>query len=183
MAADEAVSFEHMYTAHVRAVFAYCLRRTNQAQAQDAVAEVFAVAWRRRDQLPGDPDVLPWLYVVAANVLRNQARSTRRSRRLANRLDAQPTRDLPGPEAQVVRRAEYDEVNRAIDSLRPGYREVIRLVEWEGLPRATVAEMLSLSRAAVDQRLHRAYKLLARRLSHLSPETAKGGEHDSVAAS
>ena len=181
--ADEAQSFESLYAAHVRPVLAFCLRRTSNAEAHDATAEVFAVAWRRRSQLPAPAELLPWLYVVAANVLKNQARAARRARNLTGKIGSQPKGHVPGPEAQVVRSAEYDEVQRAIESLRPAYREVVRLVEWEGLPRDVVADMLSVSRSAIDQRMHRAYKQLERRLAHLSPYMTEGGEHDTVAAS
>lgn len=175
-------TFEAMYAARVREVLAYCLRRTTQAEAHDATAEVFAVAWRRVADLPDGPEILPWLYGVAANVLKNQRRSTRRARNLAGKIGSQVERFQAGPEAQVVRHAEYEEVNRAIDSLKPKYREVIKLVEWEELPRDQVAELLSVSRATIDQRMHRAYQQLERRLKHLSgdPATSEGGEHDSA---
>ena len=177
--------FEAMYAAHVREVLAYCLRRTAQAEAYDVTAEVFVVAWRRVAELPDGPEILPWLYGVAANVLKNQRRSTRRARNLAGKIGLQAERFQPGPETQVVRRAEYEEVHRAIDSLKPKYREVIKLVEWEELPRDQVAELLSVSRATIDQRTHRAYQQLERRLKHLSgdPSTSEGGEHDSAQAS
>jgi RNA polymerase sigma-70 factor (ECF subfamily) len=181
--AEAAHSFDGMYAACVRPVLAYCLRRTSEAEAHDATAEVFAVAWRKRNELPLGDETLPWLFGVAANVLRNQSRSTRRSRNLAGTLGSQRQRVQPGPEAQVVRRAEYDEVQRAIESLKPAYREVIKLVEWDEVPREVVADMLSLSRAAIDQRLHRAYKQLERKLRHLSPYQVKGGEHDAATAS
>lgn len=183
MSESEATRFESMYAACVRPVLAYCLRRVGSVEAQDATAEVFAIAWRKRHDLPDGPETLPWLYGVAANVLRNQARSHRRARNLSGKLGSQPQRHQPGPEAQVVQRAEYAEVQAAVDSLKPHYREVIRLVEWEGLSRETVADMLSVSRAAIDQRLHRAYKQLERRLRHLAPYALKGGEQDAAAAS
>lgn len=178
-------TFEAMYVTHVRDVLAYCLRRTPRAEAHDATAEVFTVAWRRINDLPGESEILAWLYGVAANVLRNQRRSTRRARNLVSKIGSQPERFQPGPETQVVRRSEYEEVHRAIDSLKPKYREVIKLVEWEGLPRDQVAELLSVSRATIDQRMHRAYQQLERPLKHLShePSTAEGGEHDTAQAS
>jgi RNA polymerase sigma-70 factor (ECF subfamily) len=172
-----------MYAEYVRLVLAYCLRRISPAEAHDATAEVFAVAWRKRHDMPTGSEALPWLYGVAGNVLRNQARSNRRARNLAGKIGSQPQSYQPGPEAQVVQRAEHAEVQKAVNSLKPHYREVIKLVEWEGLPRETVADMLSVSRAAIDQRLHRAYKQLERRLRHLAPYTPKGGEHDAAAAS
>ena len=185
--ADEAAKavFEAMYTAHVRDVLAYCLRRTGPAAAHDATAEVFTVAWRRVAELPGQSEILPWLYGVAANVLKNQRRSTHRARNLVNKIESQVEPFQPGPETQVVRRSEYEEVHRAIDSLKPKYREVIKLVEWEELPRDQVAELLSVSRATIDQRMHRAYRQLERPLKHLSYEapSTKGGDHDTVQAS
>lgn len=178
-------TFEAMYARHVREVLAYCLRRTAPAEAHDATAEVFAVAWRRVTELPDGPEILPWLYGVAANVLKNQRRSTRRARSLTSKIGSQAARFQPGPEVHLVRRAEYEEVHRAIDSLKPKYREVIKLVEWEELPRNQVAVLLSVSRATVDQRMHRAYQQLERRLKHLSSDrsTSEGGEHDNAQAS
>lgn len=180
-----AATFEAMYAANVRDVLAYCLRRASSADAHDITAEVFTVAWRRRGELPPSSETLPWLYGVAANVLKNQSRSTRRARNLVGKIGSQPERVVAGPEAQIVRRAEYEEVHRVIDSLKPKYREVLKLVEWEELPRHVVAEMLNVSRAAIDQRIHRAYAQLERRLRHLSlsPSDTKGGEHGEQQAS
>lgn len=176
-------TFEAIYAANVRNVLAYCLRRTTATDAHDAAAEVFAVAWRRFAELPDGPETLPWLYGVAANVLRNQRRSMQRSRNLAGKIGGQAASHQPGPELQVVRKTEYEEVQRAIDSLKPKYREVLKLVEWEDLPRDQVAEMLSISRAAIDQRIHRAYKQLERQLRHLSSDPLEGGEHGTAQAS
>lgn len=183
MTAEGPPGFDGVYAACVRPVLAYCLRRTSEAEAHDAAAEVFAIAWRRRSELPSGSETLPWLLGVAANVLRNQSRSIRRARNLAGKLGSQRERMQAGPEAQVVLRTEYEDVQRAVESLKPGYREVLKLVEWDEIPREVVAEMLNVSRAAIDQRLHRAYKQLERKLQHLSPYPLKGGECDAAAAS
>jgi RNA polymerase sigma-70 factor (ECF subfamily) len=180
----EQATFEAVYAEHVRNILAYCLRRTSSAEAQDAAAEVFAVAWRRSSELPAGPETLPWLYGVAANVLKNQSRSTRRARNLVGKIGSQAQAHQPGPEWRLVRRAEYAEVHEAIDSLKLKYREVIKLVEWEELPRDQVAELLSISRSTVDQRMHRAYQQLERRLKHLSLNVPmEGGEHGTAEAS
>jgi len=181
--ADQA-TFEAVYAEHVRNILAYCPRRTSSVEAQDATAEVFAVAWRRSSELPAGTETLPWLYGVAANVLKNQSRSNRRARNLAGKIGSQAQPHQPGPEWQLVRRAEYAEVHKAIDSLKPKYRDVIKLVEWEELPREQVAKLLSISRSTVDQRMHRAYQQLERRLKHLSHDVPmEGGEHGTAEAS
>lgn len=179
----EQARFETMYADHVRSILAYCLRRTSPADAHDATAEVFAVAWRRHIEVPSGEETLPWLYGVAANVLKNQIRSARRAHNLAGKIGSQPEAHQLGPEAQLVRRAEYEEVHRAIDSLKPKYRDVIKLVEWEELPRDQVAELLRISRSTVDQRMHRAYKQLERRLKSLSGDPLQGGEYESAQSS
>jgi DNA-directed RNA polymerase specialized sigma24 family protein len=43
-------------------------------------------------------------------------------------------------------------------------QEIILLVEWEGLSREQVAEMMFLSRSAIDKRMSRAYKRMAQTL-------------------
>jgi DNA-directed RNA polymerase specialized sigma24 family protein len=46
------------------------------------------------------------------------------------------------------------------------------LYAWEDLPRNTIAEMMGLSRAAIDQRIHRSYQRLARILAPAFEESA-----------
>lgn len=61
MTADEA-RFAVIYEAYFRHVYAYCHRRTGPDRADDAVSETFLAAWRKIDQVPDGPAVLPWLY-------------------------------------------------------------------------------------------------------------------------
>ena len=84
----------------------YCLRRLPVADANDATAEVFLVAWKKIDRVPAGEEALPWLYGVARNVVRNFSRSTRRS----GRLGGLARQYEPGPETQVVRRQEDEKL-------------------------------------------------------------------------
>src|SRR5690348_6042020 len=85
-AADlERERFERCFRAHYADVLAFAIRRLGErAAAEDAAAETFAVAWRRRERLPDPPQ--PWLYAVALRVISNQYRSSRRRRDLDQRL-------------------------------------------------------------------------------------------------
>ncbi len=60
-----------LFEAHFEPLLAYARRRTPQRfDAEDLVAETFAVAWRRLDRLPRAPEQqLPWLYGVARRLL------------------------------------------------------------------------------------------------------------------
>jgi RNA polymerase sigma-70 factor (ECF subfamily) len=72
-------AFGALFERHAKALYNYCFRRIGSwATAEDMLSVVFIEAWRRRDQdLPSDK-VLPWLYGIATNVVRNQRRSERR---------------------------------------------------------------------------------------------------------
>lgn len=157
-------AFSQMYQQYAGRVLAYCVRRMPRDDARDAAAEVFTVAWRRFGDIPTGDRTLPWLYGVAANVVKNHRRTRRRAGRLTEKLQGLGGDRPAGPETRTLDQDEYEAVRAAIGRLRPRYREVLRLVEWEGLTRNEAAEVLHLSRAAVDQRMHRAYHHLEHEL-------------------
>lgn len=150
-----------LFRAYANPVYAYCLRRTSREQARDATAETFLVALRRSEGIPPGDEALPWLYTVARNVLSNQARTSRRQTRLSAKAAAQFDESVPGPDTIVVRNEEHERLLAALATLPEKDQEILRLVEWEGVSRGTVAEMMFTSRSAVDKRIARAYKKLA----------------------
>lgn len=79
--------FELLYAKFAPAVKAYVLRRAAASTADDVVAEVFVVCWRRFEEVPVDP--LPWLLGVARRVLSTQRRGERRRGALHERLAGQ----------------------------------------------------------------------------------------------
>ena len=80
--------FTGLMTEHGRAVLGYLTRRTEPVQdAADLTAEVFVVAWRRLDAVPGEPSqARAWLLGTARGVLANHRRGAVRRSQLADRL-------------------------------------------------------------------------------------------------
>jgi RNA polymerase sigma-70 factor (ECF subfamily) len=146
---------EAVFEEHHRTVLAFALRRTpSEADAEDAVAGTFAIAWRRIDRLP-EPDLaLPWLLATARRVLANQHRGAGRRLRLGLRLNAQP-RDVPALHAAETPALE------ALARMRPEDQELLRLLVWDGLSQAEAGEVLGISANAVGIRLSRARKRFA----------------------
>ncbi len=68
------------------------------------------------------------------------------------------------PMLVVVQRADDKVVTDAVRRLKPVDREIVMLDVWEGLSRAEIADVMGMTRAAVDQRIHRAYQKLSRAL-------------------
>jgi RNA polymerase sigma factor (sigma-70 family) len=72
-------AFGELFERHGTVVYNYCFRRVGSwAVAEDLLSVVFLEAWRRRDKELPPGKVLPWLYGIATNVVRNQRRSERR---------------------------------------------------------------------------------------------------------
>lgn len=181
---SEHARYQRMFTSHRGAVWAYCYRRLHRSEVADAVAEVFLVAWRRIDRAPHGTDELLWLYGVARNVVRNSKRSSIRRRRLRDKIGSMKQPNPPTPEVLVVRSAEEGELLAAVARLKPLEQELLRLRTWEELSLGEIAEVTGLSVRAVESRLARVRKQLARLLgvptssrSTVSPRPVEeGGE-------
>jgi RNA polymerase sigma factor (sigma-70 family) len=82
-------AFGLLFERHAKLIYNYCFRRIgNWATTQEMVSTVFLEAWRRRNKDLPSGKVLPWLYGIATNVLRNQSRSERRFAATLSKLPA-----------------------------------------------------------------------------------------------
>ena len=156
--------FRVLYDAHYGAVAAYARRRVVEyVDAQDVVAETFAIAWRRLREVPDGDAALPWLYGVARRVLANQRRGSQRRADLSIRLRGQGGASVD-IEAQVVASAERRLVLAALSRLRDADQELLRLAMWEELPHREIAGVVGCSESSVAVRLHRARTRLGREI-------------------
>ncbi|MGI9624053.1 MAG: RNA polymerase sigma factor [Acidimicrobiales bacterium] len=161
MSSPEEQRFTEVYVAHYANVLAYALRRCGADDALDAAAEVFTVAWRRLDELPTEVALLPWLYGVAARVLANQRRGSRRRQALSMRMNGVAViRAMP---EVTIGEADHDgQLVAALGTLNEQDREIVLLNAWEGLAAAEIALMYEISAAAAEKRLSRAKARLKR---------------------
>lgn len=154
-----AAEFEELYRDTARDVFGFLRCRTT-GDAEDLVAEVYAVAWRRRADLPAPMLRRAWLFRVAHNLLKADARRRRREGAVVDELAARPNGSgaaadgPPGTGRAAV-------ITRAMDRLSPGEREVLRLVVWECLTPAELAVALDVRPGTARVRLHRARQAFA----------------------
>jgi RNA polymerase sigma factor (sigma-70 family) len=176
------VRFERLYDRHHARVTAYCRRRVQADQVEDLVAETFLVAWRRIDDVPDGEGGLPWLYSVAYRAVGHQWRSGTRRRRLDNALVAVPDLPTPTPEDAAVDVEQTRRVLAAASRLNHRDAEILRLLSWEHLSRAEIAEVLDIAPNAVNQRVHRArtnltkeFNRLERRHPDRTPAAKTGG--------
>lgn len=150
---DRAARFEAFYAAMFPEIAGYVRRRCGGAEADDVLAQVFAIAWRRLADIPPSPQDRLWLFGVARKVLADAERATRRRRRLGSRLAAEviaTSRSTASPDHAAER------VLAALATLRPADREALRHVLWDGLSHAEAAAVLGCTVNAFEIRYRRA---------------------------
>ncbi|MBT8164256.1 MAG: sigma-70 family RNA polymerase sigma factor [Acidimicrobiia bacterium] len=156
-----------MYEEHYADIRSYCLRRLSVEAANDAAAEIFIVAWRKIDEVPQGAEARLWLFAVARNTVAHQYRSRSQTSRLRSKLEQTAVRSPAGASAEdvVVRRSQDRAVLEALGRMKPDDQELVRLKMWEELSHAEIGEVFGISAHAVDMRMQRVGKRLARLLS------------------
>lgn len=133
-------------------LLAYLQRRAGHEDAADLLGETMVVAWRRVDDLPGDPEhARMWLFGIARNTLLNHARGERRRWALADRIRGNSAIEVVAPAAD-----DGAEIRDAIARLDGDHRELIQLVHWERMTIAQAAELIGISDSTARTRYARA---------------------------
>jgi len=149
---------ERLYQTTYASVVRFLYRKVWDAdRAEDLAQEVFIRAMAHRPEKPR-----AWVFAVAANLARDEARSAIRRRRHLTLLTNEPSM-LSAPEAPVDEVVEKDErmalVHEALAELTPRDREVLLL--WDaGMSYPEISEQSGLAVGAVGTTLARARKRL-----------------------
>ena len=138
--------------------------------AQDAFVRVYRTAGRYREQ----GQFQAFLFRIATNQLRTEARRAARWRSLLPALAAEHRLRAPAPSPQSTALGveAVDAVTRALSRLPLHYRAPLVLREIEGWPYARIAATLGCREGTVKSRVHRGKNLLREDLS----EYWNGGE-------
>jgi RNA polymerase sigma-70 factor, ECF subfamily len=160
-----APTFEAAFEAEFEPLYRYLRRRVGADAAEDLAAATFATAyasWGRFD--PARP-VRPWLYGIAANLVRHHWRDERRMLRAYARTGVDP---VLGAEDESISRmnasARLRPLAAALAELRPQDREILLLHAWAELSDSEIAAALSLPVGTVKSRLHRTRERVRNRL-------------------
>ncbi len=155
---DEPECFAAIFDRHVVAIHGYLARRAGLQSADGLVGEVFRVAFEARQRYLADrPEALPWLYGIAANVLRQHRRAEHRQARVRTKLAVLREPDDDGAVGERLGRREHlEEIIDAVMALPEIDREAMLLYAWEEQTYAEIAEALDVPVGTVRSRLNRA---------------------------
>lgn len=135
----------------------------NSPLVDDIVQETFVKAWRAAARFDQDREVGPWLYTIARRTAIDAVR--REQRPTLGGHDDEVDVGVAGPDFE--RTWEAFEVRRALDSLPPDEREIVRLSHFVGVPHAEIASRLGIPVGTVKSRSARAHRRLGAALGHV----------------
>jgi RNA polymerase sigma factor (sigma-70 family) len=172
--ASEPEAFGQIFDRHAPTVHRYLSRRVGRTLADDLTAETFLIAFRGRDRYDlSQPHCLPWLYGIAANLLRGHQRAEVRQYRALARTGIDPA-DQDAGDLVLSRVAAADRVRAlaaVLARLPTGERDVLTLVSQAQLSYPEVARALDIPVGTVRSRLHNARKRIRAALPDLADGT------------
>ena len=151
--------FGEVFDRHFRPIYWYLGRRVGGQLADELAAEVFVLAFEQRARYDAArPDARPWLFGVAANLLRRYRRRERRRLLAYARTGAASV--APDEIEDAQNRADAartgKQVALALAALRPEEREVLLLFAWAELSHEEIAQALQIPVGTVRSRRSRA---------------------------
>jgi RNA polymerase sigma factor (sigma-70 family) len=159
-------SFDAAFQAEFASLHRYVARRVGASAADELAAETFAVAFRNWERLDPERPVRPWLYGIAANLMRHHWRKERRMLRAYARTGIDPVfaEDEPAEDTR--------ELASALAELRRDEREILLLHAWAELTDSEIAAALGIPAGTVKSRLSRTREKLRNRLEPVGQEPA-----------
>jgi len=169
---DDQAAMAELVDRYKQRVFGLCYRMLGHYHdAEDVTQQTLVRVLKNLGRWDPQREFEPWLLAIAGNRCRT-ALSQRMRRQRPQSLD-EPIADR-APDPFAVRQLD-EEVNRALQQLRPEYREVFLLFHQQELSNEEIAEQLGRPVGTIKTWIHRARRELIERLRQR--EVSEGHAH------
>ncbi len=171
--------FEALALEHLDAVYKVCMQLTrNPEEAQDLLQDVYVRALRpsaverfedrSKDGSGGTGGMRSWLFTIAHHTFYSKIKRAKMAPTAVGEFFDQASGEGPPdepPPAWDLASLDWEQVDgrlkKAIEDLRPEFRQVLLMWGVEGLKYRQIGEILEVPIGTVMSRLHRARKILA----------------------
>jgi RNA polymerase sigma-70 factor (ECF subfamily) len=154
--AGDVDAFAELYLCHSARIFSLAVRMSGSPQTgEDLLQEIFLQAYRKIGGFKGDAAVGTWLYRLALNHCLDFVRS--RQARMDKSTDAlEPETHRAAPAASRESPVERIDLERAMQQLPAGCREVFVLHDVEGYEHKEIAAMLGIAEGTSKSQVFKA---------------------------
>ena len=136
-------------------------------QAEELTQEVFCRVLTKLEQFRGTAAFSTWLYRIAVNAARQAARREGVRRKERSRHSANIDGIDTPPEAELIRKEEYERVHHALAQLSLPLRAAVVLTTIQGLSAGEAASIEGCPIGTMYWRIHEARRLLRSELKGL----------------
>lgn len=154
---------------------------THHSQVSDDLAqEVFIKAYFALDKFREKSEFGTWIYRIAVNHCKDFLRKKNRMTQIPleniiGKISAQED-EIPPEEKEQEETKRRKVVHSAIQTLPDKYRVILSLRDIQDFSYSEIAKILVLSPGTVDSRLHRARKMLRKKLEPFFSQKGEGHE-------
>jgi RNA polymerase sigma-70 factor (ECF subfamily) len=155
-------NFDLIYADHAQRVYGFLSYRTGDPSlAEDLLADTFERAFRARERYDSDRGAA-WLYTIALNVMRDNARRRANEvKALARAAETVP----PAPQSPLEQLETREEVMRSLDALSPEEREAVALRYGADLSMPEIASATGEPLTTIEGRVYRSLRKLRAELT------------------
>jgi RNA polymerase sigma-70 factor (ECF subfamily) len=156
-------AFEELYRLYEKPLTNYLYRLSgNRARAEDLLQDAFLRVWKAAPTYEPSAKVSTYVFRIAHNLFLNDA--ARRREKALESIDAETRSD---PASDLNRREVQSAVQKAVEALPDGEREVLLLSEYNGFKYAEISEILGIPVGTVKSRMFSAVQRLKEALKGL----------------
>ena len=158
-----ASAFEQLYRRHSGHVYSICLRILKDAgEAEDLTQEAFLLLFRKIHTFRGESKFSTWLHRLTTNLVLMRLRKKRHpevpldATHESEDEDSRSFMELGGPDLRLSGMADRINLNKAIEQLPDGYREMFILHDVEGYEHHEIASIMGCSAGNSKSQLYKA---------------------------
>ena len=147
----DAHAFERLYGLHSRRVYSLCLRMAGDpAEAEDLTQDAFLQMFRKVHTFRGESSFSTWLHRLTVNVVLMRIRKRRHLEKSLDAMfepedDSKIPMEFGGPDPRLSGMLDHVNLDKAIDQLPEGYREMFLLHDVQGYEHKEIAAILGCS--------------------------------------
>jgi len=159
------LAFTEIYRRYKGVLYIFGYKRIREREeTRDVIHELFASLWNRRETLPDNTNLLPYLYTAIKNKIMDLVSRQKVAARYVDQFQEYINTTENTTDHLVRHRDLLNLIEQEIAELPKKMRQVFELSRQKHLTHKEIAEELGISEQTVKSHLHHALKLLKSRL-------------------
>jgi RNA polymerase sigma-70 factor (ECF subfamily) len=177
---DAPDEFAEIFERHHQAIWSFAVARLGREDGSDVASQVFVIAFEQRDRFDFEYEsAKPWLYGIAANLIRRRYRSRKRKSAAMERVEVrleEATDPMEEVDERLDARADLVRVRDALAALSAKDRDIVMMAVMDELSYEEIGAVLGIPIGTVRSRLSRARRRLGELVAASGQSVGEGAQ-------